>query len=526
LCILSCVRYPQFTDALADLDDPLSMIYLFASLPSKLAPEHSSDRVALCSRLSREWEIITARTRTLEKVFVSIKGIYYQSVVKGQAITWLAPHQFKQNLPEDVDYRVMLTFLQFYECLVKFVNFKLFFDEGLHYPPRLDEQKEASRQGVSAMEVSTIEQHRSRQQHIAGQGVQSNEESKSTNKELQKLVSSTVALLLKQGNQEQQDRESNVDGDNENVDDFSALDPSAPRAVVSELPNNFFKGFKFLLAREVPFQSLEFVVLCGGGEVVVEGLGQTNYDSDSTITHHVADRPSLRTQPTTAREIIQPQWVFDSFNCKTPLPVFPYRLGVRPPPHLSPFADVKSEGVYIPEQAAVLEQWVREATGTSANVPASAPGDAEAEDSDDAEEELLSRTKALEDSFSRDLNSERKGKTFSEQQSASEDDGEASGDDGESDDLANEENEGEEKEASSEEEPNVVPLSKKQLKEQQQKSMAAMMMTSKTAKLHARVTGFKEKQAEEKAKLTKRKQMSDSAPAKVIRVLSLFFVIF
>ena len=48
-----------------------------------------------------------------------------------------APHNFKQNLPTDVDYRVMLTFLQFYESMVKFVNFKLYHDEGLHYPPRI-----------------------------------------------------------------------------------------------------------------------------------------------------------------------------------------------------------------------------------------------------------------------------------------------------------------------------------------------------------------------------------------------------
>ena len=33
----------------------------------------------------------------------------------GEAITWLVPHALSQVLPADVDYRVMLTFLEFYE---------------------------------------------------------------------------------------------------------------------------------------------------------------------------------------------------------------------------------------------------------------------------------------------------------------------------------------------------------------------------------------------------------------------------
>ena len=34
----------------------------------------------------------------------------------GEAITWLVPHALSQVLPVDVDYRVMLTFLEFYEA--------------------------------------------------------------------------------------------------------------------------------------------------------------------------------------------------------------------------------------------------------------------------------------------------------------------------------------------------------------------------------------------------------------------------
>lgn len=44
----------------------------------------------------------------------------------GQAVTWLVPHQLTQVLPNDVDYRVMLTFLEFYATMLRFVHFRLY----------------------------------------------------------------------------------------------------------------------------------------------------------------------------------------------------------------------------------------------------------------------------------------------------------------------------------------------------------------------------------------------------------------
>lgn len=38
----------------------------------------------------------------------------WQAEVEGQKVTWLTPHALQQVLPE-VDYRVLLTFLEFYE---------------------------------------------------------------------------------------------------------------------------------------------------------------------------------------------------------------------------------------------------------------------------------------------------------------------------------------------------------------------------------------------------------------------------
>jgi pescadillo protein len=52
-----------------------------------------------------------------------------------QKITYMIPYKYPANLPLDVDYRVMSTFLDFYIVLMKFVNYKLYQTIGLKYPP-------------------------------------------------------------------------------------------------------------------------------------------------------------------------------------------------------------------------------------------------------------------------------------------------------------------------------------------------------------------------------------------------------
>ncbi|GKB66352.1 pescadillo, partial [Tanacetum coccineum] len=65
--------------------------------------------------LSLEWQAYISRTHKLRKAFISVKGIYYQAEVDGQKVTWLTPHALQQVMPQDVDYKIMYTFLVFYE---------------------------------------------------------------------------------------------------------------------------------------------------------------------------------------------------------------------------------------------------------------------------------------------------------------------------------------------------------------------------------------------------------------------------
>ena len=57
----------------------------------------------------------------------------------------------RQVLPSDVDYRVMLTFLEFYSTLLQFVNFKLYHTLGVRYPPVVDPTLERAAAGLAAL---------------------------------------------------------------------------------------------------------------------------------------------------------------------------------------------------------------------------------------------------------------------------------------------------------------------------------------------------------------------------------------
>ena len=181
-------RYPRFADALGDCDDALSMLHLFASFPA--APPIKPEVTAMAKRLCREWQYFCVRAHALRKVFFSIKGIYFQAEVEGVAVTWLQPWQFSQALPCDVDYKVMLTFLELHEVcalvcappraanlrlcfacplthsheplftppqvLLKFTLYKLYHGLGLAYPPTLRADREDGGAHLTALEVQRL----------------------------------------------------------------------------------------------------------------------------------------------------------------------------------------------------------------------------------------------------------------------------------------------------------------------------------------------------------------------------------
>ncbi len=53
-------------------------------------------QVDTARRLALEWQAFVVRAYALRKVFVSVKGFYYQAEIMGQQVTWLVPHQLAQ----------------------------------------------------------------------------------------------------------------------------------------------------------------------------------------------------------------------------------------------------------------------------------------------------------------------------------------------------------------------------------------------------------------------------------------------
>jgi len=446
-------RYPTFQDALSDLDDPLSMVHLFCALPSNVVPgsktQHTPEKAFDCERLAEEFSTLVIHTHALRKVFVSIKGIYYQAKVQGVDVTWLVPHQFNQLLPDDVDYRVMLTFLQFYSELLRFVNLKLFHDQGLNYPPNLDIKLYEKRAGFKSIQL----QSKPAEAPAKTEAVKAEEEESHSaaaaapvaaadKKALQKSVKDVVSKLSAKQGKGKAAAVDAMDVDEqaeepkeEDVDDFAELRGESEASLATKTPAELdaynaarvFSGMTFLLSREVPHTALEFVILCGGGKVESEiGLNPSEVSS-TRFTHQIVDRPALQGAALSTRDYVQPQWVFDSFNSYHCVPVGPYAPGKVPPPHLSPFVKEEEEAemanlpaaaqgtVYVPKQRAVLQSWGAKASWLSKKQSEfDAQQAAEADRADDAAEADEQAALAAEEArHARELQLERKGKSHS-----------------------------------------------------------------------------------------------------------------
>ncbi|KAK6913075.1 BRCT domain [Dillenia turbinata] len=340
-------RYPKFVDALRDLDDCLTMVHLFAALPALESEKVEVKRIHNCRRLSHEWQAYISRSHKLRKTFISVKGIYYQAEVEGQKITWLTPHALQQVLTDDVDFNVMLTFLEFYETLLSFVNFKLYHSINVKYPPILDPQLEALAADLYALTRFAEAQTKSVQllepQAVGSSGSGQVEAPKSGSYREESEV--RLAQLQHQ---------------------LPANEPGALMHLVKDAAEadeddketkeckNLFKDLKFFLSREVPRESLLFVISAFGGLVSWEGDGAPLKESDQSITHQIVDRPT-QGHLFLSREYIQPQWVYDCVNARIILPTEGYLVGKIPPPHLSPFVDNEAEG-YIPEYAETIKR--------------------------------------------------------------------------------------------------------------------------------------------------------------------------
>ncbi|XP_020293461.1 pescadillo homolog [Pseudomyrmex gracilis] len=319
-------RYPTFIDALRDLDDCLTLCFLFSTFPS--LPHIPRDQSLLCRRLTIEFLHAVIAAKALRKVFVSIKGYYYQAEIKGQTITWIVPHHFgfEPQAKNEVDFKIMSTFVEFYIVMLGFVNFRLYHTLNLHYPPKLP-----STENIDKILV---------------------DEEAYVSERISALNISLISL----------DPSVSTMEDEVEIDHFSnETDPTKAEAARVEAEKlrklkNLFKGIKVFVNREVPREPLVFIIRCFGGEVSWDKMlfvGATFDENDETITHQIVDRPSMDKQYI-SRYYVQPQWIFDSVNARELLPIETYLMGAILPPHLSPFTENRKDQTYIPPEERAL----------------------------------------------------------------------------------------------------------------------------------------------------------------------------
>uniref|UniRef100_A0A5F9DE09 Pescadillo homolog n=1 Tax=Oryctolagus cuniculus TaxID=9986 RepID=A0A5F9DE09_RABIT len=230
-------RYPTFIDALRDLDDALSMCFLFSTFPR--TGKCHVQTIQLCRRLTVEFLHYVIAARALRKVFLSIKGIYYQAEVLGQPIVWITPYTFSHDHPTDVDYRVMATFTEFYTTLLGFVNFRLYQSLNLQYPPKLEGQAHTDRK-VSEDTYAL--------------------DSESSMEKLAALSASLARVVVPAAEEEAEVDEFPADGE------VAAQEQERRKELeAQEKHRKLFEGLKFFLNREVPREALAFVISSFGG---------------------------------------------------------------------------------------------------------------------------------------------------------------------------------------------------------------------------------------------------------------------
>eukprot|EP00578_Thalassiosira_sp_NH16_P008334 CAMPEP_0181113548 /NCGR_PEP_ID=MMETSP1071-20121207/20407_1 /TAXON_ID=35127 /ORGANISM="Thalassiosira sp., Strain NH16" /LENGTH=733 /DNA_ID=CAMNT_0023197595 /DNA_START=65 /DNA_END=2266 /DNA_ORIENTATION=- len=413
-------RYPRFADALGDLDDALCLVNLFACLPSDGRIQANITRKAQV--LAASWGAYCATTGSIVKSFISVKGVYVEAdiMTSGQSVPvrWVTPHNFTQHVPEGVDFRVMLTFFEFYETLLGFVLYKLYGELGVRYPlPTVATTDSNGSDGssniissatlhptlggkassllaanLSALQMALNEASKGNSAADAVKDAVGKEEKSAeatnqedkkvtkANKKKQKKLMQSIDEAL-EGVKEDDDSDVSDNDDDMDQDDEEQAPIAAPlREALEAIDDNtdqndegiiqiitdpeaqkrhqLFHNLTFFLSREVPRGYLELIILSYGGRVGWEGQDSPVAMNDSTITHHVIDRPKILpsyAKLPKSREYVQPQWILDCANFNFVLPITKYAVGSELPPHLSPWVDDKEEG-YVPKYKEEVER--------------------------------------------------------------------------------------------------------------------------------------------------------------------------
>ena len=316
--------------------------------------------------------------------------MYYECGVPGQGgetiqVRWLEGYEFQHHVPHDVDFRILLTFLDLYRTLISFVLYKLYTEENLVYPPPLDVELDEQGESVGAFKL------------IERKNVEGVEGKKISKREVKRAIRG-IGTSTEEGDVLMDEVDRNPDEQEEDfierpsktIDEDIATAPLTTYNSLlasSSVPSTsrqslLFSPYTFCLSRETSSRTWEFVIRAMGGKIVTSLTASTPADS---ISHVVIDRPMtmerMREMEAGRKWVwVQPQWVADCVNKGKIISAQGYGPGELLPPHLSPW-DGERE---------VVRPWLEEQAGSAAGDEGLASDQEEVQDGkieDDDEEE-------------------------------------------------------------------------------------------------------------------------------------------
>ena len=265
----------------------------------------------------------------------------------------------------------MLTFLEFHQTLCGFVNYRLYSDVNLVYPPVLDLKLDEGGAGMNALIIESTQSSANIAKSVntpatsavaASLSKEEKQRLQESEKRL-KTLSSKIAHIQENGEDEKASTEANANDDS--IDEFPTQLPntdgsSSATVTFTDIQRasqhltqfqSLFSNCYIFLSREVPRYSLEFILRALGAQVgwdSVLGEGSPFDENDDRITHQISDRP-VQGHRFLSRQYVQPQWAYDCINAGKLMAAEPYHVGKTLPPHLSPFVEAR-EGDYVPDQ--------------------------------------------------------------------------------------------------------------------------------------------------------------------------------
>jgi pescadillo len=249
----------------------------------------------------------------------------------------------------------MLTFLEFYQTFVSFINYRLYTSVNLVYPPKLDIEKDDAGAGLAAYLVQSTTD--TLPERAIAPAPSNPLPVKDTTKQLETLQSTLATLTT---TIESTDKVP-TPADDDNLDTFPTVDPETalaqPTSASTAGPSTLFKGLHVYLSRETPVDVLTFLLLSFSVSSLSTDptCGPHPYaETDSRITHQICDRGKLPAEIVPGRKYVQPQWVVDTINRGELIGEGEYVPGGELPPHLSPFVE-KGAGGYDPEEEMEVE---------------------------------------------------------------------------------------------------------------------------------------------------------------------------